>query len=105
MDKQVFVLMTKIGRFETNPYKDGYRTFGFWSYQKPEVGDLVVKPHMVQRHRPTVWRILEVKKSFTGSNGEMWWTGKMMDLFFHKCITKEEVDTILAHPEASLFVK
>jgi len=100
---EIFMLMDKIGQFETEPYKDGYRAFGFWSYKTPNVGDLVVKPHMKHRNRPTVWRILNVEQSFRGSNGEVWWVGRMKDLFFHKCITNEEAQAILSDPVAASY--
>lgn len=89
-------LIGQSGNFETScsGQAPGVRTFGFWSFREPAVGDLVVKPKTDDPTTKTLWQIQHARCSFTGSDGNRWWEGVMKDVTHHKLLTQEMIDLL-----------
>ena len=90
----VFNLIHSAGSFESSPVgqRPGWRTYGFWSYRTPLVGDLLVKRN--NGGGLSAWELETVKRDFTGSNGDQWWTGRMRDLIFTNTMQPHHVEVL-----------
>lgn len=82
--------------FETSTrgQPEGYRTFGLFSYRTPAEGDLIV----IQRGaRRALYQVVGTPtSSFTGSDGNRWWTGRMMDVIHHDKATRQMLTALKA---------
>jgi hypothetical protein len=55
------------------------RSFGFWSMGGPRPGDIMIRP--IRNNGVTVHMILKADLNFTGSDGNHFWEGEMVDIF------------------------
>jgi len=92
---RVFDLTGREGNYETSPngYPPGTRSFGFWSYGTPVIGDLV--SFLSNRTNSKVlYQIKSVALNFTGSNSDNFWKGVMIDVIYNKMLTEEMVGVL-----------
>ncbi len=87
---RVFNLLGRAGQFETKPLDDkGLREFGLWSYTQPVKNDLVVF-FSTRINSKVLYQLTEdAANSFKGSNGEIYWRGRMLDVIRNNNLTKE----------------
>ena len=82
-EHRVFSMLNQSGSFETKPIpgRPGWRTFGFWSFEGPKAGDVLVKLNNDGSGNLVVYRLETFEdKPFKGSNGDRFWRGEMRDI-------------------------
>lgn len=93
---QTINLIGSKGQFETSPCGHGQRTFGlFWANQI-NPGDLLIKPKIDNPSTLTAWKIISANPTFSGSDGNWFWEGQMIDLFVHSDHLTDEIAEILS---------
>ena len=91
---KVYSLVNLQGSFESSPagQRPGWRTVGFWSFDTPKPGDVLVKRG--NAGGLSLWALEHVTRNFEGSNGDRFWTGLMRDLVFTNTATQAHTDAV-----------